>query len=189
MSSSRIQKISNRRHAANRTNHRANESQRTSRENVESLLRQERRSLHLLSPKVMARAQEIQTLDTAFLVGKRRPLTEFCPKWKRWIVRAVFFALNWSNGDAVEVQAICTDRELAVDLANRWPSGFFVRLPINTPLPDEPCTFREQEFPRSEAAGIYERTSRAPLLSKGDIKNLKQLDEQLKDLVRSARAG
>jgi hypothetical protein len=137
----------------------------------------------------MAHAQEIQVIDTAFLVGKRRPLTDF-PFWKRWIIRAIYFALGWSDGDAVEVQSICTSRELAADMANK-PGWFFVRLPINTPLPDEPCQFREQEFPNSDIARRYERTHPEPLraVMPEDLKHLEELDERLRNLVKSARAG
>jgi hypothetical protein len=137
----------------------------------------------------MATASEIQVIDTAFLVGKRRPLTDF-PFWKRWIIRAIYFALGWSDGDAVEVQSICTSRELAADMANK-PGWFFVRLPINTPLPDEPCQFREQEFPNSEIAKRYERTHPEPLraVMPEDLKHLEELDERLRNLVKSARAG
>lgn len=137
----------------------------------------------------MARAQEIQIIDTAFLVGKRRPLTDF-PWWKRQIVRAVYFFLGWSNGDAVEVQAICTDRELAADMANK-PGWFFVRLPINTSLPDEPCQFREQEFPRSDIAPRYERARPIPLeaVRVSDIEKLKELKQQVEELVRMTKTG
>jgi hypothetical protein len=133
----------------------------------------------------MAYAHDIETAESAFLVGKRRPLTDF-PVWKQWVIRAVYFLLGWDNGQAIEVQSICTTKELAQEMASK-PGWFLIRLPINTSLPDEPCQFKEHEFP---ASGVhYQHTAPLAAVSTAEIDNLKKLDQQVDELVRKVRAG
>ena len=137
----------------------------------------------------MARTCEIETIETAFFVGKRRPLSDF-PLWKQWLVRFIYFALGWSNGDAVEAMAICTDKALAEDMANK-PGWFLVRLPINTPLPDEPCQFREHTFPHSEEQERYETERTVPVVAvrASVLQDVRRVEEQVDRLWRSTRAG
>lgn len=134
----------------------------------------------------MAVANEINALDTAFLVGKRRPLADF-PAWKRWAVRAVYFVLGWDNGAAIEVQSICTTEERARDMANK-PGWFLIQLPINVSLPDEPCQFKAHEFPASGVAGQYSRVPLAAVRT-SEIRALQMVDEEAKRIAGKLRAG
>lgn len=132
----------------------------------------------------MAKASEIESLECAWYVGKRRPLSDL-PAWKRWLVRSVYFAVGWCTADGVEAQAICTSKELAEEMAgkNGW---FYHELPINIPLPDETCRFRAHVFPSSEVAQRYEAL-RLPI---GAVKvaEIEQVQRKIDRLVRSASA-
>jgi hypothetical protein len=171
----RIQKI-----RTNRTNQRLTTIHKTNRNGTATGLSshpEERRR----SP--MAAASDIEVLETAFLVGKRRPLADL-PTWKRWLVRAIYRFLGYDNGAAVEVQAICTTEELARDVANK-PGWFLVELPINVSLPEEPCQFKAHEFPASGVAGQHHRIPLAAV----NINQIHALEKQSEDLVRKVRAG
>lgn len=131
----------------------------------------------------MARTKDIDVLETAFLVGKRRPLSEI-PTWKRWIIRGIYFVLGWDNGAAVEVQAICTTAELARDVANK-PGWFLIELPINVSLPEEPCQFKVHEFPQSD---VSDQSRRVPLAAV-PVDQIKQLERETSEMLCKIRAS
>ena len=155
-----------------------------SRSTVSSPFRQTRESQLARANKKMAQASELEALECAWYVGRRRPLSDL-PFWKRWLVRAVYFTVGWCTGDGIEAQAICTSRELAEQLAsqNGW---FYHELPINTPLPDETCRFRAHIFPSSEAREKYERL-KLPVAAVR-IAQIEQLERKVEQVVRSASA-
>lgn len=132
----------------------------------------------------VAKASEIESLECAWYVGKRRPLSDLA-FWKRWLVRAVYFTVGWCTGDGIEAQAICTSKELAEEMAK--PDGWFYHeLPINVSLPDQTCKFRAHVFPSSEARGKYE----AMQLPIGAVKTAKirEVEQKVEQIIRSASA-
>lgn len=136
----------------------------------------------------VAQARDIETVETAFFVGQRRPL-ERVPGWKGWVLRAIYFAFGWSCGDDVEGQAVCTSLELAKEMANK-PGWFYLELPINTPLPDEMCHFKAHDFPSSEVRERYEaRTTPIAAVRLNVVSELKKVSKDLEELTRAARAG
>lgn len=131
----------------------------------------------------MARTSDIDVLETAFLVGKRRPISEF-PAWKRWVIRGIYFVLGWDNGAAVEVQAICTTAERAREMA--IPDGWFlIELPINVSLPEEPCQFKVHEFPQSD---VQDQSRRVPLAAV-PVDHIKELERQTREMLCRIRAS
>lgn len=132
----------------------------------------------------VARAGEMETLECAWYVGKRRPLSDL-PFWKRWLVRAVYFSVGWCTGDGIEAQAICTSKELAEEMAKE-DGWFYHELPINVPLPDETCRFRAHVFPASEASGRYEHL-RLPVAAVR-VSEIEQLERKVEQVIRSASA-
>lgn len=92
-----------------------------------------------------------------FAVFQRRPLDSL-PPWKRWLVRAVYFLVDWQTADGEEKQAICTDEAIAKAIVAAGGSNWFYhRLPVNVSLPSEPCKLDGVRFPLSEASEVYER--------------------------------
>jgi hypothetical protein len=132
----------------------------------------------------VAQASDLETLECAWYVGRRRPLSDL-PKWKRWLVRTVYFFVGWCTADGVEAQAICTSKELAEQMAgqNGW---FYHELPINVPLPDETCRFQAHVFPSSEAAQKYEAL-RLPI-GAVRLSDMQKLEQKIEQVVRSASA-
>lgn len=133
---------------------------------------------------VMARAGDLETLECAWYVGKRRPLSDL-PFWKRWLVRAVYFTVGWCTGDGIEAQAICTSKELAEQMASE-DGWFYHELPINVPLPDETCRFRAHVFPTSEAAAKYD-SLRLPVAAVR-VAEIEQLERKVEQVLKSASA-
>ena len=132
----------------------------------------------------VAKTSEIDCIDCAWYVGKRRPLSDL-PFWKRWLVRAVYFTVGWSTGDGIEAQAICTSKELAEEMASK-DGWFYHELPINVPLPDETCKFRAHAFPSSDAASKYEKL-RLPVAAVR-VSEIEQLERKVEQVIRSASA-
>lgn len=132
----------------------------------------------------VARVGEIETLECAWYVGRRRPLSDL-PFWKRWLVRAVYFTVGWCTGDGIEAQAICTSKELAEEMASQ-DGWFYHELPINVPLPDETCKFRAHVFPTSEVSDRYEHL-RLPVAAVR-VSEIEQLHRKAEQIIRSASA-
>jgi hypothetical protein len=151
-----------------------------------------RQSLRRASPLVpvgdregkLAQAGDLETLESAWYVGRRRPLSDL-PFWKRWLVRAVYFTVGWCTGDGIEAQAICTSKELAEEMAKQ-DGWFFHELPINTPLPGETCRFRAHVFPSSDARGKYE-AMRLPL-GAVRLSTIQEAERKVEQIIRSASA-
>lgn len=102
-------------------------------------------------------------METAYFVGQRRPLSDL-GRWRRTLVRFVYFVVGWSGGDQVEAQAITTTKECALGMASK-PGWFVVELPLDHCLPEEPCQFRLHTFPASDAKARYD-TDHRPLVAK-----------------------
>lgn len=151
---------------------------------VNSLTQTRRASLLVPANSAMARAEEIETLECAWYVGKRRPLSDLS-RWKRWLVRAVYFTVGWCTGDGIEAQAICTSKELAQEMASQ-DGWFYHELPINVPLPDETCRFRAHVFPTSEAGDRYE-SLRLPVAAVR-VSQIEQVERKVEQVIRSASA-
>lgn len=132
----------------------------------------------------MAQATEIETLDSAWYVGRRRPLSQL-PRWKRWLVRAVYFMVGWSTGDGIEAQAICTTKERAEQMAEQ-DGWFYHELPINISLPAETCKFRAHVFPLSDAREKYE-AMRLPVAAVSHA-TIKKAEQKIEQIIRSASA-
>lgn len=130
----------------------------------------------------LALASDILELPSAFLVGKRRHIDELPPFW-RWLARKVYFRTGWASDYGLECQAICTTEEMADQLIAEHPNWFKQELPINTPLPDEPCTFKLMTFPNSDAVEDYEKR-RAPFVAvpSSDIENQARFESKLGEL-------
>lgn len=103
------------------------------------------------------RAPLLAAVETAYYVGKRRPLAELS-LLRRWLIRFAYFRTGWASDFSIECLGIYTDRNEAVEAAN-VPGGFMHALPVNASLPERNCRYREHIFPASEAAGKYRRAS------------------------------
>ena len=151
----------------------------------------------------MAAVKDIEVIPSAFITGRSRPLEDYLPRWKRWVVRQVWLRLGWAShlqkcsncghtqepGDAIEFLEISTTEERARDVSNK-PGGFAVELPINSSLPDVPCQFGAHLRPHSEAAEQYERHRSIPYeaVRSSDIKKAHELVHQARDIARTANA-
>lgn len=159
-------------------------SQSQDRLTVRSLVRNRPENRLVRAGEAMAQAGEIETLESAWYVGRRRPLSDLS-FWKRWLVRAVYFTVGWCTGDGIEAQAICTSKELAEQMAGQ-DGWFYHELPINIPLPDETCKFRAHVFPSSEARDRYEAL-RLPVAAVR-VSQIEQLERKVEQVIRSASA-
>jgi hypothetical protein len=130
----------------------------------------------------MALARDIEVLPSAFLVGKRKPISELPQPW-RWLARKVYQYTGWASDYGIETQAICTSEEMADALIAKYPNWFKQELPINTPLPDVTCKFRLMTFPKSDSPETYEKR-RAPFVAipRKDIVQLAKLENKLGEL-------
>jgi hypothetical protein len=130
----------------------------------------------------LAVASDIQVLPSAFFVGKRKPISEL-PRFWRWLARLVYWKTGWASDYGLESQAICTSEEMADALIAEHPNWFKQELPINTPLPDETCTFKLMTFPKSEAANGYQNRQ-APFvaLPVNDLAGLEHIETKLEKL-------
>lgn len=91
-----------------------------------------------------------------FAVGQRRSLASL-PKWQRWLVRAVYFLVDWQTADGEEQEAICTDEVIAKAIvAAGGANWFYHKLPVNATLPAATCRLEGVRFPLSEASKAYE---------------------------------
>lgn len=152
----------------------------------------------LVAEANLALASDILELPSAYFVGKRKPLSELPWLW-RWLIRLVYWKTGWASDYGLESQAIATSREMAEALCATHPNWFMQELPVNTPLPDETCTFKLMTFPESDAAKGYEKRA-APFVAipisehRKDLAGLKTVEDrlgQLEDLIiegKTARA-
>lgn len=135
---------------------------------------------------VVALASDIQVLQSAYLVGKRKPVSELPRIW-RWLARKAYQYTGWASDYGIESQAICTSRELADEMVvNGGPNWFVQELPINTPLPDETCKFRLMTFPGSDAVAVYDHRH-APFIAvpRKDVAELANVEKRLDELHES----
>ena len=142
----------------------------------------------------MAKADELEQLETAYYVGRKVPLAEVVPPFVAWLLRKIFFryrfALAGRDADcfAVSPQAICTTKELAVDMANK-PGWFYHQLPINTSLPVEVCTFKEHVFPASPAAKTYKEAKfKVRAIKETDLQRLTdEMDAKAEEVIKAVQ--
>lgn len=95
-------------------------------------------------------------LDVAYLVGRRRPLTDL-PLEQQQKIREAYAETNWCP-DAYECMGIFTSPIAAMEAANQ-PGFFFLELPIDSMSPDALGRYGLQDHPTSPASDWYRQTS------------------------------
>lgn len=98
---------------------------------------------------------------SAFFVGGRPVIGG----WRLWVARRVYFWLGVSD---VEGKSICTDKKLAAKMAS-VPGGFFMELPVNASLPEEPCQYGLHSFPSAEPNDYPHRLLRLVAVTRADM--------------------
>lgn len=99
----------------------------------------------------------LAAVEVAWLVGKRRPITDLSSE-KQEQVRRAYADTEWASDYCLDVIGIYTTMEAARAAADK-PGYFFVRLPVNAAYPDEPGRYGIQDFPASDASNWYQQTS------------------------------
>lgn len=131
------------------------------------------------------RAPRLAAVESAYYVGKRRPLAEL-PRWKQWLIRFAYFRTGWASDHSIECLGIFTDREQAI-LAASIPGGFYHALPVNASLPEENCRFREHAFPASEAAQSYvEASPGVEVVERQQVEKVHRLASRMRERLTTA---
>src|SRR5690349_16414403 len=132
--------------------------------------------------------REIRALGALYVVGKRKPITELDVESQRKI-RDAYRDTLWSSDYGLEIICVCTSEKLAEEVCRkRGINYFWVRTPIDAPLPDEttvgeyPCM-----FPCSDAKELYENLESATVpMRVSEVRALydevARLQEQLNDI-------
>lgn len=102
------------------------------------------------------RAPLLALVERAYLVGKRRPLTDLSAE-KQALIRGAYAETDWASEYSVEVLGIYTDRETAIAAA-AIPGGYIHELPVNGSLPEETIRYRDHVFPLSDKPNQHDDT-------------------------------
>jgi hypothetical protein len=127
--------------------------------------------------------REIRALGALYVVGKRKPITELPPE-KQEQVRQAFKDTLWCSDTSLDIICTCTSEKLAEEIClARGPNYFWVRTPIDSPLPDEttvgdfPCM-----FPGSDAKELYENLEAATLPM--PVSQVRALEDEIRRLQK-----
>lgn len=143
-----------------------------------------RRAVAALNEAALLRdvlVREIRALGALYVVGKRKPISELPPE-KQQQIRDAYRDTLWASDYCVEIICTCTSEHLAQKIVDdRGGNYFWVRTPIDAPLPDEttvgdyPCM-----FPASDAKELYENLQSATVPMK--VSEVRALTEEIQRL-------
>jgi hypothetical protein len=135
------------------------------------------RRLHRLRGKLQDREIQVRAVKKSVIVAvpkhepvkymwavfQRRPITSLS-WWRRWLVRRVYWLVDWQTADGEEKQAICSSEATAKAMvAAGGPNWFYHRLPVDATLPADTCRLDGVRFPLSDASRLYEAHGKKPV--------------------------
>jgi hypothetical protein len=124
-------------------------------------------------------------LKDAYVVCKRRPLSELSPE-KQQQIRQAYKDTDWSSDYSIEFVEICTDEVGAIEAAS-IPGGFIQQIPINAALPDVPIRYGRHTFPLSPAREMYEeQESEIMAVRRSDMEQIMHKACEVKQAARQA---
>lgn len=127
-------------------------------------------------------------LPSAFHIGKRKSIKNL-PRWRRWLIRTVYFKCKWGSDYSFEHMGIFTDLDVAEHVAevlrNDNPDDIYSvkELPINAVLPDAPVKYGMYSVPASDINDKYQkRPGWLPAVSTQDVEKWAALEVKFDEL-------